>query len=179
MTRRKAVQIVRPPVTWILVADGGQAQVFVRSCVEKLIPLAGGTKHDHFEEKVVREPAPVPGMRWFAESPEQYQVGRNATGMVFVSKSKARHMSEPRIDARKEVKQHFAAFIAEQIDAARAKERFDRLVLVAPPRMLGEIKSLLAPATMKKVIAEMPKDLTHYEGEELLQHLKDSGLESA
>jgi len=82
-------------------------------------------------------------------------------------------------DAREEIKQHFIKMIAARLNEALSQKSFDKLVLVAPPKMLGELREFLAPAVKKRVAAEMPKDLTHYEGEELLQHLKDSGLESA
>ncbi len=108
MTRRQAVQIIKPPVTWILVADSRQAQVYTRSRVEKLMPLPGNSKRNQFSEIIAHEPVPVLGMKWEAESADQYKVGRNATGMVFESASSARSMSEPHMDAREEIKFHFA-----------------------------------------------------------------------
>lgn len=176
MTHRQAVQIVKPPVTWILIADGRQAQVYARRKVEKLMPLAGNSRRNQFEEIITQEPVPIPGMKWEAESAEQYQVGRNATGMVFESANSARSMGEPHIDVHEEIKQHFAKVIAGHINQAKAEKIFDRLVLVAAPKMLGEIKKHLHTKILKCIAAEMPKDLTHYESEELLQHLKDSGL---
>lgn len=179
MTRRQAVQIVKPPVTWILVADSRQAQVYTRERTEKHIPMAGNSRRNQFSEIIAHEPVPVPGMKWEAESADQYEVGRNATGMVFESASSARSMSEPRIDVRDEIRDHFAKTVAGHINQAKAEKAFDRLVLVAAPKMLGEIKKHLDAKVMRCIAAEMPKDLTHYEGEELLQHLRDSGLESA
>lgn len=171
MTRRKAVQIVRPPITWILVADGRQAQVYIREKVEKLVPLASPSKRNLFAEAIAREPVPVPGMRWEAEPVEHYQVGRNATGMVFESASSARHMAEPHIDARQEVKDHFARTIAERLNRAKLDKLYDRLVLIAPPKMLGEIKKYLEKRVLKQIVAEMPKDLTYFDAESLAEHL--------
>lgn len=68
MTHRKAVQIIKPPVTWILVADSRQAQVYTRSRVEKLIPRAGNSRRNQFEEVISHAPMPVPGMKWQAET---------------------------------------------------------------------------------------------------------------
>jgi protein required for attachment to host cells len=176
MTRRKAVPIVKPPITWILVADSRQAQVYTRNRVEKLIPLAGNSRRNQFEEIISHEPLPVPGMKWQAESADGYEIGRNKTGMVFESASNARSMSAPHMDVRDEIRNHFARMVADHISQAKAAKSFDRLVLVAAPKMLGEIKKHLDAKTLKSVAAEMPKDLTHYEGEELLQHLRDSGI---
>jgi hypothetical protein len=104
--------IKKHPITWILVADGRQAQVYTRECVERRMPPS-------FAESISYEPVLVAGMRWEAESTDQYQVGRNATGMVFGSSGSVRHMTEPHMDAREEVKQHLAVVVAEALDAAK------------------------------------------------------------
>lgn len=176
MTRRKAVPIVQPPITWILVADSRQAQVYSRQRVEKQIPLPGNSRHNQFLEVVAHEPMPIPGMRWKAESADQYEIGLNKTGMVFESANGSRSMSAPHVDVRDEIRNHFAKAVATHMNKAHADKAFGRLVLVASPKMLGEIKKHLDAKTLKCLAAEMPKDLTHYEGEELLQHLKDSGI---
>ncbi len=172
MTRRQAVQIVKPPVTWILVADSRQAQVYTRHKVEKLMPLLGNSKRNQFSEIIAHEPVPVLGMKWEAESDDQYEVGRNATGMVFESANSARSMSEPHMNVSDEIRMHFAKKIADQLNRAREEKLFDRLVLVAAPKMLGEIKKHLSGKTLKSVAAEMPKDLTHYDGQTLAEHLE-------
>ena len=125
-----------------------------------------------FAEIVAYEPVPVAGMRWEAESADQYEVGRNATGMVFQSSGSARHMSEPHMDVREEIKVHFAKAVAKQLNQAREKKAFDRLVLIAPAKMLGEIKKQLDEKVLVRIVAEMPKDLTHYEGRALAEHLE-------
>jgi len=159
MTRRQAVQIVKPPVTWILVADGSGAHIYTRANVEKGSQMDENARRRHPDEAFIRELVLVPGMELKTES--------------------AHHMSGLQGDAREEIKQHFIKMIAARLNEALSQKSFDKLVLVAPPKMLGELREFLAPAVKKRVAAEMPKDLTHYEGEELLQHLKDSGLESA
>ena len=179
MTRRKAVPLSKSPVTWILVADSRQAQVYTRERVEKLIPLASNSRRNQFEEVISRAPVPVPGMKWQAESADQYEIGRNRTGMVFESAGSSRSMSAPHMDVRDEIRSHFAKTVGQQINHAKAEKAFDRLVLIAAPKMLGELKKHLDAGVLACVAAEMPKDLTHYEGEELLQHLKDTELGSA
>ena len=153
------------PMTWILVADGKQAQVYVRARVERQMPPP-------FEQNISHEPVPVMGMRWEAESVNQYQLGRDATGMVFSSSGSARHMAEPHIDAHEEVKHHFALTIAKALGEARAKKQFEHLVLVAPPKMLGDIRKHLDQHVLATVVAELPKELTHVDGETLLDHLQ-------
>ncbi len=153
------IPIIKQPVTWVLVADGRRAQVYVRERVER-------------RGSVIREPVPVIDMCLEAEPVSDYETGRNATGMVFESVGGARHMSEPHMDAREKVKQHLATAIVDALETAKTEGRFDRLVLAAPPKMLGEIKKRLSKSALKCVIAALPKDLTHYEGDELLERLR-------
>jgi protein required for attachment to host cells len=161
------------PITWILVADGKTAQIYKRTIMERYIPLAAKGKHRHTEEVHALELVPVLAEPLMAEPPTTYQMGRNQTGMVFESSGGARHMSEPNIDARKEVKQHFAQRIADFLNTAKIGKAFGRLVLVAPPAMLGEIEARLNANARSKVSIKLPKDLTHLSGHELAEHLEN------
>lgn len=163
----------RAPVIWVLVADGNQAQIYFPKLVEHRIPLAGNSRHHHMEEVRERVLTPVLAKPLSAESLKDYETGRNATGMVFESFSSARHMAEPHLDARKEVKQRFARHIADFMGKAKDGEAFDRLVLVAPPEMLGEISAALTDTIRRKVTAKVAKELTYCTETELTAHLRD------
>lgn len=171
MTRRHAVQIVKPPVTWILVADARQAQIYRRQHLEKLIPLERRSKRSQFEEVVANEPVPVIGMKWEAESASQYDIGRNKTGMVFESASSFRSMSAPHMDIHEEIREHFARTLGKALNRAKEDKSFDRLVLIAPAKMLGELKKHMDAKVLKNIVAEMPKDLTHHDGRTLEKYL--------
>ena len=58
-------------------------------------------------------------------------------------------------------KHDFTARLAEVLDKACEEGRFDRLVLVAPPRSLGELRTLLSNRVKKTVAHEVGKDLTN------------------
>jgi len=171
MARKSIVQIVKPPITWILIADAKQAQVYTRHRIEKIIPIDRNSKHHPFAEIITHAPLPLAGMQWEAESPKVYDVDPKQLGKVHESANPARHMTEPRIDVHDEIREHFARLVSGQLNRAEEEKRFDRLVLVAPARMLGEIKKYLNEKSLKKVVAEMHKDLTHYEGDALAEHL--------
>ena len=173
MTRRRAVPIKRDPITWILVADGKQAHVYTRAMREKRVPTGSGAMHRHYDESSVQELALVPGMVWKAESAAIYETGPHRLGRIQESASSAHHMGEPHIDIHNEVKLHFIQAIAARLNEACVQKSFDKLVLIAPPKMLGELREFLAPAVAKRVVAEMPKDLTHCEGKELAEHLNN------
>lgn len=138
MTRRKAVPIVSPVVTWILVADGKQAHVYVRTPIERHLP-----HHDSF----ANYPVPLKDMALANQGDTHKQ------------------------DVRMESELRFAALIAQRLNLARRQKLFDRIVIVAPDKMLGEIRKHLNTNVRLRVVAELAKELTHCDGRELSQHL--------
>ena len=50
---------------------------------------------------------------------------------------------------------------------------FDRLVIVAPAPMLGDLRRVLQPEVLGKVIAEVDKDLTKIPTHDVLSHIDD------
>ncbi len=63
-------------------------------------------------------------------------------------------------DQVREQKHRFARNIARALDDARKQNEFARLYLVAPPQLLGELRSELTPDLAKMVAGELNKDLT-------------------
>jgi protein required for attachment to host cells len=56
--------------------------------------------------------------------------------------------------------QKFAARIAEDLYRMGHAQEFAALVVVAPPRMLGDLRAALHPEVTQRIVAEIPKDLT-------------------
>jgi protein required for attachment to host cells len=71
-----------------------------------------------------------------------------------------RHAVEPHHDYRKLEKHRFAADLASFIERACAEDRFDRFLLVAPPRTLGELRSLLSARVKSRLWKEIGKDFS-------------------
>lgn len=69
-----------------------------------------------------------------------------------------RHGFEPVHDPHKLEKHNFTVELARTLDGMR--ERYDRLIVVAPPRSLGELDALLSPAVKKLVSHKVAKGLT-------------------
>lgn len=172
MSPKPQVQVVKAPVTWILVADGRKAQIYTRKEVEKIKPLSGSPKRSQYEGALEYELVPLPEMAWQAEPNDIYETGRKVTATVFESVGSARHMSEPHIDAREEIKINFAKKLADQLNRAEAEKNFNRLIIAAPAKILSEIKNHLDKKLLKLLAAEIPKDLTGYEGQALAKHLE-------
>jgi len=61
----------------------------------------------------------------------------------------------------------FAKEVAKRIDAERVANAFDRLVIVAPPKMLGLIRRSLSTQSQALLAGEVPKDIVH-EGPEAI-----------
>jgi protein required for attachment to host cells len=61
----------------------------------------------------------------------------------------------------------FAREVGRYLDKARIAQRFDRLVLVAPPKFLGALRKELHKEVEKLVAEELPKDLSWLNAREI------------
>lgn len=68
----------------------------------------------------------------------------------------------------------FAKKVAGILQQGRVQEHFDRLVLVAEPRLLGEIRSCLDRPTRARVELTVPKVLTGLHDQALQNHLREN-----
>ena len=65
----------------------------------------------------------------------------------------------------------FARELADWLKAAHQAKAYERLILVAPPRTLGDLRQHLDPQVAKQVTAEIDKDLTHHSLQEVEQQV--------
>ena len=79
---------------------------------------------------------------------------------------------EPPTDPQRYAKYAFARELAERLEEAAHGHRFDRLVLVAAPKTLGDLRELLPDPVKTKVVAEIDKDLTGVPLRDLPKHLE-------
>lgn len=59
-------------------------------------------------------------------------------------------------------KERFAADLAEKLYAEAHRGAFERLVLVAAPKVLGDLRAALHKEVADKIVAEIPKTLTNH-----------------
>ncbi len=71
-------------------------------------------------------------------------------------------------------KGHFGHTLALMLDQGMRSQRFDRLVLVAPPHFLGMLKNELTPELEKHLMVSIDKDLTHIDAPELAERLRET-----
>ncbi|HKU47730.1 MAG TPA: host attachment protein [Burkholderiales bacterium] len=83
---------------------------------------------------------------------------------------------EPRAGAVEHGADLFAKRVGDYLDHARKENRYDQLVLVAPPKFLGALREELHKEVQKLVADELPKDLSWFNARELEQYFaKGSG----
>lgn len=145
---------MKPVRTWILVADGARALIAANTGPGKGIerPLEAEFSNDPKANRDIQADRP---------------------GRSFDSGGEGRHAMAPRTDPHEHQKEEFVHTVADHINKAANKGKFDRIVLVAPPKVLGELRSFLDPKVMDAVKGELPKDLTKVPLDELSTHLGD------
>ena len=70
-------------------------------------------------------------------------------------------------DWHHQAEQRFAAEIAETLYEMGHDQKFGALVIVAPPRMLGDLRAAFHPEVTQRIVAEIPKDLVSHPVQEL------------
>ena len=98
-------------------------------------------------------------------------IGRDRPGRVYESADTSRHGTQPRHDPHDTEKKKFVALVIDEIEDALKHGAFDEFVLVAPPKVLGEVRQALPPTLAKVLTDTLSKDLTKAPDDELPAHL--------
>lgn len=137
--------------TWIVVADGVRASVLNYEGPNKpLVPVQGGSL----------EHANKPNRDIMADD----------RGRVFEIVDGTRSKYEYPIDPHEFEKVKFAGEIVDFLE--KHSTWFERLVLVSPPKMLGELRRQLPAPIKKKIYREVDKELANVPVDQLPQHLQ-------
>ena len=143
---------MKPIRTWILVADGARARV-----LENTGPGKGVSE--------------VPGMEFAQDALRNREIWADRPGRSFESADQSRHAMEPPTDPKKMAEAAFVAGLVEMLDGKLRAGAFDRLVLVAAPHALGDIRKAMPKGLAGVVHAELAKDLTKVPNTEMDKHL--------
>jgi protein required for attachment to host cells len=142
-----------PIRTWILIADAAHARAYLslkpRDSLERVDDFA-------FDESI----------------PPAREIAGHQPGSSQPSVGSAHHTVGSG-DPRRDMKRQFAVRVARALDAAHKRAAFDKLVIVCPPTMLGDLRTELSRHVAAAVIAELPKDLVKTPDHDLLAHFKD------
>jgi protein required for attachment to host cells len=141
--------------TWVLIADAGRARV-----LESRGPGTGLHAVD--------------GLSFAQDTPPSRELGRDQPPRSFDSVGSGRHAMEPRNDPHRAQKLDFARQLADVLGAALAQKSFDKLVVVAPPPFLGDLRGVWPAPVAAAIVGEIAKDLTKAPTLELEAQLGDT-----
>ncbi|AZN71613.1 host attachment protein [Georhizobium profundi] len=127
---------------WVVVADGEKA-LFLRN--------EGDAEHPNLQ--VFREME--------QDNPPTREQGTDRPGRVHESAGPGRSSVET-TDWQQLGKERFAKEIAERLYKYAHADRFDKLILVAPPKVLGEMREAMHQEVLDRIISEIPKTLTNH-----------------
>ena len=130
------------PLTWVIVADGARARIF-----------AWATVNGELEE-VVDLTNPQGRLRERALTSDR-------PGTTFDSHGhNSGHPMQMPHSAQDNAADTFAHEVSIELKSALDGGRYTRLVLIAPPKFLGHLRSHLDKQVGKKVVESLPLDLT-------------------
>ena len=138
--------------TWVLIADAGRARVLEND----------GPGHGLI---------PVERMGMTHELPRTHELVADRQPRSIESVGHARHAIDAGMDPHRKEKQKFASEIAAVLDKELAGNAFDRLVIVAAPQALGDLRAAISEAVQKRVHNEIALDLTKTPNEDVARHL--------
>jgi protein required for attachment to host cells len=134
-----AMQI--PHDTFILVADGRKS-LFFRNDGDGEFPNLSA------ERKEVRE------------NPAHHEQASDTAGMSMKTKD-GRGGSMEEVDFHQLEEDRFAADTAEMLNERALRNEYEALVVVAPPKTLGELRKHYHKAVEQRILGEVPKDLVN------------------
>ena len=125
---------------WILVANQAEAQIYSASQIHGKLVLVATLTH--------------------AEGAAHARdLISDAPGRVHDRSGPARHAMEPDTGVKEEGRRRFVKELVERLKTAHLQGKFDQLVLLAAPAVLGVIRKTLNGGLVKAVVKEIPKDV--------------------
>jgi protein required for attachment to host cells len=128
---------------WVLVGDGRRALFFQNHGDADLLDLRV------LETRI-------------DDNPATREQGSDAPGRAFASAGAHARSAVANVDWHELEEERFASAMAERINAAAESGELKEIVIVAPPKTLGEIRKDLSVKAQGKVAGELHKDLTKH-----------------
>lgn len=132
---------------WVMVGDGAKA-LFLRNEGNTLKPALQTVDVMETENAATRDQ------------------GTDRPGRAFSSASD-RRSAHSQTDWHQLGETRFAGEIADKLYTAAQKGRYARLIIVAPPRALGDLRKAFHKEVSDRIVAEINKDLTMFPPEEI------------
>lgn len=140
--------------TWALVADGSRARIFELSDISRemreLLDFAHPEGRAHNRD-----------------------LATDAQGRFYGKGDRTEAHSAPdRAAPVAHEHQLFARELAEHLEKGRTENRYDRLVLIAPPSFLGLLRSSLSREAQKLVYKTLAKDIVKLDAKEIEPYVR-------
>lgn len=145
--------------TWVVIADS-----------EKALILENHGDSDYPHLKVRRKET--------QDNPPSREQGANRPGR-FNDGPSAHRSAMDDTDWHELAKERFADDLAEILNARALDQSFDKIVLVAAPSVLGDLRKVLHEETRKRVVFELDKNLTGHALDVIEQRLQDAMSDAA
>ena len=145
--------MVHKLVTWIAVADGAEARIFQNEGVGKGV--------FELSDRALASPR-LRNRDIMADRP----------GRTFDRAGYGRHAMEPRTDPQEVAEHSFLRELVYWLAEQGQSGVFDRLVIIAEPRALGEIRRMMPKSLIEKLHGEISADLTHATAAQIQQRLE-------
>lgn len=138
--------------TWIVVADGARAQIFLNE------GPGTGLK-------------PALDHALVADNRPSGDISSDRPGRSFDSAGAGRHAMQPSTDPHRHVQTSFAHDIAKLLEENYNKQAYELIFIAAAPRMLGDLRAALGDKMKKRIVGEINKDLSKLTVPDLRAHL--------
>jgi protein required for attachment to host cells len=145
--------------TWVLVADGK------RACIVRE-PASNVDAGDRLEDLVFE-----------TNHKRLREIMSDHPGRSFASEGARRSAMEYHSDPVREQEEDFATTLVSQLVQHHAAGDFDRLAVVAEPRMLGHIRQKLPASIGQLIVGEAAKDLTKLPTRKLRDAILELGID--
>ncbi len=139
--------------TWVLIADGARARVLQND----------GPGH---------RLRAVEGLVFHGDHSATHDLVSDREGRSYSSHGTGRSAIQSHSDPHRELKKKFAHQLADMLARGLERHAYDRLIIVAPPVALGDLRTAITDHVRAKVVGEVPHDLTKTPNGEVVEHLK-------
>lgn len=144
---------MKKTVTWILTADHQHARVYSNDGPGRGI-------------------RPVETLSMDGHLPVSHEAGSHRPDIGFASRGGPSHGIEPSSTPHQQAGREFIDGVASAVSEALTHGGFDRLIVVAPPRALGELRELLPKQVRDRVVGELDLDLAKAPTADVLEHVE-------
>jgi protein required for attachment to host cells len=143
-----------PAVHWVVVANASRARVFAADLFFATF--------ESIEDRI----HPSSRMR-------DQQLVSSAPGRSYASPGGNHTAFDRHTDPHDVEVERFARELADLLDEARKAERYERLVLVAPPKFLGLLRETIDANTARTVIGSIARDWSASKPSAVAAHVRD------